>query len=298
MCTSCAHGATPSPPVNNSPGGPPAPILSSALLVHRGPMTAAVTCRTRGIEPRAGARFCGAWHMRAGTWFTIRNIAATHTSWRRAKQVANRLPEDDPDQLSMQIAPRTLLCGSAWRLGAGGADTDFDELRELCSAAGDQRSLTIVTSGQLVVEHMRLHRAESSRLSRELVRLLEEIGDSTLCATGFRVSGSGFAAGFDELRDLCLAAGDKRSLAIAMSGPLMELSFDACRREASALADEQVRLLDAIDDPTLTLALISAAISVSTKPPRRRRSCGLPSARSTSLAAMRRKGEVLRPARH
>jgi hypothetical protein len=39
-------------------------------------MTAAVTCRTCGIEPRAEARFCDAWHMRAGTWFTIRNIAA------------------------------------------------------------------------------------------------------------------------------------------------------------------------------------------------------------------------------
>ncbi len=83
-----------------------------------------------------------------------------------------------------------------------------------------------------------------------------------LCATGFRVAGSGFATGFDELRDLCLAAGDKRSLAIAMSGPVMETYFNARRREASALAAEQVQLLESIADPTLTLALITAAISV------------------------------------
>jgi adenylate cyclase len=57
------------------------------------------------------------WHMRAGTWLTFRNIAAAQASWRRARQVADRLPDDDPDRLSMRIAPRTLLCGTAFRLG-------------------------------------------------------------------------------------------------------------------------------------------------------------------------------------
>ncbi|MFZ1177156.1 MAG: cyclase, partial [Mycobacterium sp.] len=61
--------------------------------------------------------------------------------------------------------------------------------------------------------------------------------------------------------DLCLAAGDQRSLAIAMSGPVMETYFNARRREASALAAEQVCLLESIGDPTLTLGLITAAIS-------------------------------------
>ena len=120
------------------------------------------------------------WHMRAGARSTIRNIAAAQTSWRRARQVADRLPEGDPDQLSMRIAPRTLLCGSAWRVGGVSADTGFDELRDLCTAAGDQRSLAVGTSGQLLVEHMRLHHSEASRLSTEVVRLLESIGDSTL----------------------------------------------------------------------------------------------------------------------
>jgi adenylate cyclase len=131
------------------------------------------------------------WHMRSGSWVNYRDNPAAARSWRRAQQVADRLPDDDPNRLTMRIEPRTLLC-----------------------------------------------------------------------ATGFRTSGSGFSAGFDELRDLCLAADDHRSLAIAMSGPIMETYFNAQRREASALATEQVQLLESIGDPTLTLALLTAAISV------------------------------------
>ena len=77
----------------------------------------------------------------------------------------------------MRIAPRTLLCASAWRVGGSGADTGFDELRELCTAAGDQRSLAIGMAG-LVTEHfLKAHRREASRLATEHVGLLESIGD-------------------------------------------------------------------------------------------------------------------------
>ena len=103
-----------------------------------------------------------AWHMRAGTWSTNRDIAAAQTSWRRARQVADRLPDDDPDRPSMRIAPRTLLCASAFRVGGSGADTGFDELRELCTAAGDQRSLAIGMAG-LVAAHF-LMRTAARRL--------------------------------------------------------------------------------------------------------------------------------------
>ncbi len=47
----------------------------------------------------------------------------------------------------MQIAPRTLLCATAFRVGGSGAETGFDELRELCEAAGDKRSLAIGMTG-------------------------------------------------------------------------------------------------------------------------------------------------------
>jgi adenylate cyclase len=120
------------------------------------------------------------WHMRAGAWSTNRDIAAAHTSWRRARQVADRLPDDDPDRPSMRIAPRTLLCASAWRVGGSGADTGFDELRALCTAAGDRRSLSIGMTGQLMAHYTNARRREASRLASEHIALLESVGDPTL----------------------------------------------------------------------------------------------------------------------
>ena len=94
--------------------------------------------------------------------------------------VADRLPEDDPDRLAMRIEPRSLLCTSAFRIGGSGAETGFNELRELCAAAGDQRSLAIGMGGWVLAENMKGHSRESSRIADELVQLLESIGDPTL----------------------------------------------------------------------------------------------------------------------
>ena len=120
------------------------------------------------------------WHLRAGTWSTNRDIAAARTSWRRACQVADRLPEDALHRMSMRIAPRTLLTASAWRLGGSGADTGFDELRELCTAAGDKRSLAIGMAGLVMEQYMNARCREASCLASEHTALLESIGDSNL----------------------------------------------------------------------------------------------------------------------
>ena len=56
------------------------------------------------------------WHMRAATWATYRDIAATRQSWERAEAIADALPAEDPDRTAMRIAPRTMLCGIAWRV--------------------------------------------------------------------------------------------------------------------------------------------------------------------------------------
>src|SRR6476469_6779153 len=88
-----------------------------------------------------------AWHMRAATWSSTRDITAARVSWQRARQIADRLPPDDPDRNSMRIAPRTLLCGTAWRVSASAAHTGFDELRDLAAAAGDKVSLAIGMAG-------------------------------------------------------------------------------------------------------------------------------------------------------
>ena len=121
------------------------------------------------------------WHLRAGTWLANRDFVAARSSWRRAQQIADGLPDDEPDRASMRIAPRALLCGSAHRLG-GGTDTGFDELRELCTAAGDLRSLAIGLNGHLTVNLFDGRRREASRLADEMVTLLESIDDPGLTA--------------------------------------------------------------------------------------------------------------------
>jgi class 3 adenylate cyclase/RecA/RadA recombinase len=121
------------------------------------------------------------WHMRAGAWSTSRDIDAARVSWERAQRIADALPADDPDQLSMRIAPRTMLCATDWQDRAvQDSRGRFAELRELCSAAGDKVSLAIAMTG-LATELLYAGRArEGSRLASEQMALLESIGDPTL----------------------------------------------------------------------------------------------------------------------
>ena len=69
------------------------------------------------------------------------------------------------------------------------------------------------------------------------------------------------ATASSELRELCAAAGDKASLAIAMAGLVIDHACDQDRmREASQLASEAMALIESIGDPTLTVGLSFAAI--------------------------------------
>jgi hypothetical protein len=65
---------------------------------------------------------------------------------------------------------------------------------------------------------------------------------------------------FDELRELCTAAGDKASLAIAMAGLVIDHAYHDRMREASLLASEAMVLIESIGDPTLTVGLSVAPI--------------------------------------
>ena len=86
--------------------------------------------------------------MRAAAWSTNRDLGAARLSWERARRIADALPADDPDQLSMRIAPRTMLCATDWQARAVQESRGrFAELRELCSAAGDKVSLAIGMTG-------------------------------------------------------------------------------------------------------------------------------------------------------
>jgi len=120
------------------------------------------------------------WHMRAAAWATNRDIAAARLSWERAVKIADALPAADPDRAAMRIAPRTMLCGIAWRVHVTVAGARFEELRRLCAAAGDKASLVIGMAG-LVMDHAYQARLrEASQLASEAMALIESIGDPTL----------------------------------------------------------------------------------------------------------------------
>jgi adenylate cyclase len=83
-----------------------------------------------------------------------------------------------------------------------------------------------------------------------------------VCGTSWRVVEKIENTGFEELRQLTGEAGDKVSLAIGMAGQVTVLAIRARFREADLLTSEYVSLIESIGDPTLTLALLYAAMAV------------------------------------
>jgi class 3 adenylate cyclase len=157
------------------------------------------------------------WHMRAGAWSTNRDVRAARLSWERARRIADALPDDDPDQLSMRIAPRTMLCATDWQghQAIQQSRGRFAELRELCSAAGDKVSLAIGMTGPATELLYAQRTREASRLATEQMALLESIGDPTLTiGLAFVAFAIWFETGeFDEISRwsqtvIDLAAGD------------------------------------------------------------------------------------------
>jgi class 3 adenylate cyclase len=132
------------------------------------------------LEAAGDLRAAFGWLMRAATWATNRDITAARLSWERATRIADALPADDPDRAALRIAPRTMLCGIAWRVHAHAAGARFEELRELCTAARDKASLAIAMAG-LVMDHVYQDRMrEASQLASEAMALIESLGDPTL----------------------------------------------------------------------------------------------------------------------
>jgi len=120
------------------------------------------------------------WHMRAATWATNRDIGAARSSWERATRIADALPADDPNRAAIRIAPRTMLCGIGWRVHLNVSGARFEELRQLCAAAGDKASLAIGMTG-LVVDHVHQGRMrEASQLASEVMALIESLADPTM----------------------------------------------------------------------------------------------------------------------
>jgi hypothetical protein len=118
--------------------------------------------------------------MRAAGWLANRDIAAARRSWERARTIADALPAQDPNRTAMRIAPRTMLCGTAYRGHVSVADARLDELRELCAASGDQVSLAIAMQGLAIDYTYQDRLSEASQLASEAWALAESLGDPTL----------------------------------------------------------------------------------------------------------------------
>ena len=129
------------------------------------------------LEAAGDVQLAYGWHMRAGAWSTHRDLAAARLSWERASEIADALPPDDPGRTGMRIAPRTLLCGTAYRVHAKDSLTRFEELRELSTLAGDKASLAMGMAGQVMDHFIHAHMREASALASELMTLIEAIAD-------------------------------------------------------------------------------------------------------------------------
>jgi class 3 adenylate cyclase len=167
------------------------------------------------------------WRMRAATWATNRDITAARQSWERAQEIAEAFPAEDPDRAAMRIAPRTMLCATAFRVHAQLADARFDELRQLCTAAGDKASLAIGMAG-LVADHAYQGRVrEASRLASEAMGLIESIGDPdlTVALTYFAIRAKMASAEWTHVlgwsqRVIDLADGDPSKGDLILGSPL------------------------------------------------------------------------------
>lgn len=167
------------------------------------------------------------WRMRAGMWSWNRDLVAATTNWQQALAVADRLPGDDPGRIAMRIAPLAQLCATGWRMGRSVADSGFDELRELCAAAGDKVSLAIAMLGQLMELTIRAHHREAARLATEYVNLLEAINDPAITVGLFHgaIMATYEAGEWTEALRLCervidLAGGDPAKGNLVFGSPL------------------------------------------------------------------------------
>ena len=140
------------------------------------------------------------WHMRAAAWSANRDLGAARVNWDRARRIADALAADDPNQLAMRIAPRTMQCATGWRVDENIVD-HFDELAQLCALTGDKFSLVIGMAGVVGSYVVQGRPHEASRLASEQMSLLDSLGDATpKLALSFTLFAYWFERGqFDEI---------------------------------------------------------------------------------------------------
>lgn len=168
-----------------------------------------------------------AWQMRAGGWLNMRDNAAARACWTRALELADRLPAQDDARSAMRIAPRTLLCATAWHAGTRSVLAPFDELRTLAAEADDKVALTMGMAGQVVSLVTRSRYREATELATEVGGLIDGLSDpATKLGLLLAVPAAKYEAGdLDEAIRVCeqmiTLAGDDATLGeIVLGSPL------------------------------------------------------------------------------
>jgi adenylate cyclase len=88
------------------------------------------------------------WHLRAAEWLRPRDLPAARAQWEDARRIADELPDDHDDVVSLRIAPRTMLISTTLYVGsAADIDERYREFRDLTTQTGDLTSLAIATAG-------------------------------------------------------------------------------------------------------------------------------------------------------
>jgi len=219
-----------------------------------------------------------AWHMRAAGWLATRDVAGARISWRRAQAVADRMPDGDLNVTAMRIAPRTLLCATAFRVGGSVADTGFAELQDLTDASGDKRSLAMGMSGFVMALTVHSRHRESARLASECMELFESIGDPALTVgLAFPLVLAKYEAGeMNEAlriaeRAIDLAGGDPTKGNLVFGSPLaLLLAIRGTLRYRIGLspgrddADRAVAMARAYDPSSLVFAVMYKYLGITT----------------------------------
>ncbi|MEE6139494.1 adenylate/guanylate cyclase domain-containing protein [Mycobacterium sp. 050128] len=144
---------------------------------HSGPADDVAALVAEHLESAGDLAGAYGWHMRAGSWLMGRDVAAARSSWERARNVADALPSGFPDQISLRILPRTLLCSTAWRVGSTADEAGFGELRALCTASGNRVSLAAGLSGAMLSLTMANRHHDAARLASEQIALFDSADD-------------------------------------------------------------------------------------------------------------------------
>ena len=129
------------------------------------------------LEAAGDVQAAYGWHMRAGGVVDAPRYGRGAAELGAGEPDRRRVAPDDPGRTEMRIAPRTLLCGTAYRVHAKDSLTRFEELRELSTLAGDKASLAMGMAGQVMDHFIHARMREASALASELMALVEAIAD-------------------------------------------------------------------------------------------------------------------------